>query len=509
MRTPKRVLPAAAMALVAAAAPAHDAPPPPPPPSIELVTPIDAGPVQVVSDEPVFNSDGFLFLAWSAPGSGRFSVEFELAAPGFEETLTTVEAVSTVWGARWDIPESAPEGRYVVTARLLDDGQAVVATDQADVVVVRGDDQGQASSALHLNRNVPSGHGFYDPPGRPPGTQLTFYGSEGAEQVRGFYSTTRRPQEPVWKACGHVAFGELYKTPYAPLRCSLQPGDSPEDVTLVGGIANETPAGEPPDPALDGSGMAVMAYPYVVRAPRLWLSYSDSHEGHDAPCNFLVIRTRDRRENPVWSVPVDLHLSGPRQVSFGDTPDTARLRSPRDGHGPAEDVSGCAGDVTSSQAFHGARRYPVHAELAGGTSRFEETVVGMVRADRAFVRAWIDADADDRFDSGETTDVLMFPSDPTISMRVIPRSPRRGSEVRLSGSLDGAGTCGEWRGLVLQARWGPETRWKPVEESFTGQFGDYVVPREIHKPVSLRLVTGELNDLCGRARSRAVRIVPR
>lgn len=491
-------------------------------PSIAIINPVDDGPVVVVSDKPTANSTTYSLVAWTADApEGDFFVEFVFEGSGYTLTLLPERRVGGTWSQPWwRVPEEMMDGPYLLTARLRRTTGELVAEDRVNVTV-RGSYNGGADpgSAVTGGAHVPPGNGFYDPPGFRMGTYEYYFASAGTQQVRMVYSKTLRGGNPRWIRCGHAPTEP--EDPYAgyrnaSVRCALAAGDEPSQVTLLGGIANDTPPGAEPDPLRDGASTVTSPDPYIMRPTALWAEWADS-DGQPGGCYVIHVDARDQRRAGLWHAPIDLHLSGSSgEVSFGTVPWTDRLRAPDGGgHLSSQPARECLQDHRlSSQARH-SDGSSVHSEIVGGAGAMDglgNATAGVYTSAGPSTRftTWIDIDEDDVRDANEPSDVIVWHHDRTISLRSSRSVVPSGATVKLSGSLDGwVGTCNEGRLIVLHARRSRTHAWRQIAEVRTDMWGNYVVPRRIWRSTYLRVDGPYEGDFCEPAASRVIRVVVR
>jgi len=486
-----------------------------PEPSIAFINPVDAGPATVLSDKRTVNSSTYPLLAWTEGTTGTgFYVAFVFESATYRHSVSPMRPTDTLWQELWQVPDDMPDGPYTLSARLYGYGGDLLDEDRIEVTVTGANNGGaEAANTVFMNAPVPAGNGFYDPPGFRMGTRTTYYASHGTQQVRAFYSKTPRGEDPRWIECGDGAVAPEDDNPYATVRCTLVDGDRPSDVTLIGGIANDTPPGADPDPLRDGSSDSMIADPYVSRAGWIRLTWL-SNRSQPGDCYPIYVDARDQRGAGLWHAPVDLHLrGGTGEVSFGATPATDLVQAPRSGaHRVSEQVHACMGDpADQTQARHDGSDV-THTEFVGGAGvksslGASETAVFTTAGETTKLAAWVDVDADDYPDEGEPADVIIWRQDTTIALTASRRVARRGETIKFRGSLDGLGSyCNDYRAVELQARRSREQPWAKVADTSTDMFGHFLVRYRVRRSTYFRAVSDYGTDFCEDAASSSVRV---
>lgn len=212
----------------------------------------------------------------------------------------------------------------------------------------------------------------------------------------------------------------------------------------------------------------------------------DSAAATVGECELLTIVVR-ADNNPVPGANVDVHIQNPTGVSFCSD----SLRDP--------DAGGHADDSHSDGIRHG------ETETDGnGSVQFGVTSTTEGRTD---VTVWLDKTDDDLL-SGEPSSNASVTwqqvGDRSISLDANKRRVRKGSRVRLSGTITAAESCARDQVVKLLAR-RPGTRFRKIATKRSDAEGDYKFSVRVRKTKDYRTVT-PANGVCDKAVSRKVRV---
>lgn len=248
------------------------------------------------------------------------------------------------------------------------------------------------------------------------GREITIEGvaSAGAERVVFYYTkssagTTRASSQ--WTECGDITIDGSGESPQG-FRgtCTLSDPDQPNQVTGLAAVAVDCDrvAGcfEAPDPDAGDPGNPLGAdFPESGDAHRVFgfesrplVSIEPPETAEDpGTCQRLFLQISDQTGQPVGSVNVDVHLTGPTdQAEFCDPTDASPRSSPDSGEDHASDE----GDSRSSTHEDGTR----HTE--GTTNSSGRFIFGVVSPDEgdSTVFAWVDSTDDDARGPDENAD---------------------------------------------------------------------------------------------------------
>ena len=249
--------------------------------------------------------------------------------------------------------------------------------------------------------------------------------------VRLVYSISAPGTEPAWKDCDNSPVetgGEDEMTE----RCELASDDDPEEVNLVGAVANDTPTAPdgtplPFDAANNDSGDAHRVVPYRQNATTVVLQYEDGNgaaAGSPSPnqssaqatggCTPLLVGTfTDQKGRPIANLNVDSHAQGPSDaLKFASGGGTHAFKNPDKGthtsepaHACGTGANGTGGSSSGNQGDHEEQgEFDIkHIESTNNTNnqgkfifRLHSPVDGSTQ-----VVVFADEDADDQYCSSE------------------------------------------------------------------------------------------------------------
>jgi hypothetical protein len=228
----------------------------------------------------------------------------------------------------WEIPGSVPDGSHTLRARLFD-GDTFVTEDEVEVNI----DREAAGVRIDYPSNNSQQWGIFRPPGMTEFNgvvDVTF--SSGTEQVDLFYSTSAPGTEPEWNSCDATqqvgSFGEGAETPgQTRLRCDLDQGHGPENVTAVAAVAQvctEEPLLStcPPMQVLGFDDHAadahrVVTYEQIPSAVSLDVAGDrqialPADAGRCGPA--ITASVTDQNNRPISRANVDVHATGPQET---------------------------------------------------------------------------------------------------------------------------------------------------------------------------------------------------
>lgn len=360
-------------------------------------------------------------VAWARDIPSSALVEFEIEPTGENPATFTAERVASgdTWEAFVPLPASYTDGAtYTLRARLY----AGVPGDADEVA--------NAEMTIEVNQSAvppPSGEsvemtypdngealGIFSPKGKRPATVFDFAASDGTEQVRAFYTLSDPGTAPVWEeSCGSAVPDDQG---FGKVRCTLEEGHSPLDVSAVALVSNMgAPAPPtPPNAALDSSGDAHRVIPYLQQPRTIEIGGGAGNVTLSA-CHTMTAAVTDQNGRAVPVANVDVHADGPEdELHFGTRTDgpvadrTNAFQAPDAQHVSSENAKRCSDNTNlNRQGDHNSpgRDDVKHIESTDGTSDNGQFKFAL-RSDFAggtFVTVWADVDDDDLPDLSEAT----------------------------------------------------------------------------------------------------------
>ncbi|MDQ3915080.1 MAG: hypothetical protein M3323_07080 [Actinomycetota bacterium] len=325
-------------------------------------------------------------------------------------------------------PQGAPASNTAIVRVILysNNGATEVDRDDQTVIVNQHDDESSQLAAPTSRRNAAetvemtypintAGMGFFTQQGQPSVGTIDVTSSAGTDNVTAWYTTSPVGTEPAWDECSAPAAG--VPTPRAGetransadgVRCTLDSGVRPDQVTAMGAVAmdDESSAPNAPVSQAKNAGDAHRAVGFEQDPAAVFVS---SHTAVVADCSPLVtVRVQDSSGHDVSNAQVDVHAQGPSDnVAFNtDDADTDAAGDP-DPNDPPENHTTESGRDCSDESFGGTQgnhavgggfdrkhiestsrtddngefTYEMYSDVAGGTT----------------MTAWVDRDDDDRF----------------------------------------------------------------------------------------------------------------
>ncbi|HEX2058378.1 MAG TPA: hypothetical protein VHI71_08415 [Actinomycetota bacterium] len=386
-------------------------------PSIQFLNPSGyTAPPPTISDAQ--DADGFVHLvAWAREIPSQALVEFELQPTGQNAATFTADRVGNdTWEFFMPIPDSLPDGAtYTLRARLYSGvpGDAdEVANDEMAVEIDQSEIPPPMAETVELSYPDNGDRlGIFVPKGKLPVTVFDYAASEGTEQVRAFYTLSDAGTEPVWEeSCGSSTPDDQG---FGKVRCTLEEGHQPSDVSAVAIVSNKTSPPAPPNAALDDTGDAHRVLPYLQQPTSVEVVNGNATVDLST-CRTLTALLTDQFNRAVPAANVDVHADGPEdELHFGtrtnagaDTTDT--FQPPDNQHVSRENAKRCSDNANlNQQGDHNSpgRDDVKHIESVDGTSNSGAFRFAL-RSDFAggtFVQAWADVDDDDLADLAEAT----------------------------------------------------------------------------------------------------------
>ncbi|HEX2294816.1 MAG TPA: hypothetical protein VHN37_05855 [Actinomycetota bacterium] len=354
-------------------------------------------------------------VAWTKDVPSQALVEFEIEPPNENaSTFTATRVGNDTWEAFVPLPDSFVDGNtYRLRARLyagvpgdadeVDNQEIIVEVNQSPVPPPSGE-----SVEITYPDNG-SRLGIFNPKGKQPATVFDFVASEGTEQVRAFYTLSDPGNDPTWEeSCGFAAPNE---DGVGRVRCTLEEGHSPLDVTAVALVSNRAAPAPPapPNAALDTSGDAHRVLPYVQQPSTIEIG-NGNQSVTLSTCHYMTATVTDQFGRPVPAANVDIHADGPEDdLYFSSHADnTDAFQAPDNAHVSRENSRRC--ENNQNQGQQGDHNSPgrddiKHIESTAGTSNSGAFRFAL-RSDFAggtFIQVWADVDDDDLPDLNEAT----------------------------------------------------------------------------------------------------------
>ena len=328
----------------------------------------------------------------------------------------------------------------------------------------------------------------------------------------GYYTASAPGTEPEWVRCGRGAVegSPGSSTAGSSFSCLTKEGDNWRDISAALAVVNDAPFTDEPTSDLNGSSAAITVTPFRAK---LYLGLHMLDGSSPERCWRILAqvwsegRTKEDLDQPVARVPLDFHLvrNGGRG-SFALFDPTDVFRAPNASHGVAKGSGMCIEQLGRSTQFShegGA----AHIEIVGGTTAqndFEFGVMPKLPTDLS-LRAWIDQNEDDRYQSTEKSDELIWPDDTKLALRASPNPVARGGVVELAGRNDSAfSQCIRERLTELQER-NAFDQWEVVQSEYFYFSDDFSFLVDMNVDKTFRIVQPE-KEGCRRAQSRPLTV---
>ncbi len=365
-------------------------------PSIQFLNPSGYTAAMRVSDKRDENTSYHL-VAWASEIPSNPAVEFELATATLNHaTITAEQAGTDTWEGELTVPDTIPDGQYTLRA-ILYSGLVEVARSEETVTVQAG--AAEAETVELTYPEVGSQLGFYTPPSAPTNAVLEGVASEGARQVRAFYTLTEPGREPAWKACGSGSVGDDRNFR---ARCTLADADPFGRVKAVAVVANTTPPPSDPVVAADETGDAHRVIPYVQTPTALELAPQTAKVDTEDGCTTMTVSLFDQNGQEIANANLDVHAKGPDdQLRFGSIRgETDPFQAPDRGHTGTEPTVKCSPtDPDNQQGEHNVPAAPdlKHIETRSGTTNAGGFTFALRSQTRGgtLLQAWADSNDDD------------------------------------------------------------------------------------------------------------------
>ena len=403
----KKLVALFAMSLVAAVLPLSPAVAAP---AIELLNPSAYNTTPELSAKD--DGDGvYHFVAWVPQVPPSPFVEFEVGVTG--ATSITIEGqrvgTSDTWEAFHNL-SGLPDGANAVRA-ILYSGTDQFGEGDSQAVTINNSDLAPPPQAETVEIMHPTNGGqlgFFKPPTGRPNALMDVRTSLGdGLQVRVLYTKSRPGIEPTWIQCGAGDVLNKIATP----RCTLEEGDSPNQVTAVAATANLAPSPAPATPASDDSGDAHRVVPYEAIPSRVSIEPEALKEDVNVCLDpLMVAKAFDQQGRLLANPQIDVHAVGPTdQLQFAVISGrTDSFKPPDKGPHSEEDTRPCsetAADDKQGETNRVAAPDEKHIE-SDAEFRDEGQFKFSLRSDAiggTQVIAWADADDDDVQDPTEAS----------------------------------------------------------------------------------------------------------
>lgn len=379
-------------------------------PKIRFISPSPyGGQASAMSVSDKTDKDGAIHLAaWVQEVPASPIVEFEIVpATGNGVTLTATRVGSSdTWETFYDIPGTTSDGAYTFRA-ILYSNQSQVAVHEQTVTINNSDvPPPQQAETVEMTYPANAGEaGFFTPKGGKPNLVISATTSEGAQQVRGFYTTTRPGNDPVWQSCG---IASVSNENTVNLRCTLNGNDGTAAVSAVAVVANLTPPPADPQVAADQSGDAHRVIPYT-QVPSQVAVTPPSSKVDVATCTLLTAQVLDQRARPIAGINVDVHATGPSdQLRFGTTSGQGPFKPPDKGAHATENGLNCSNsNASNTQGDHNrpGQDDDKHIESTDNTNNSGRFSFALYADEKggSTVTVWADPDDDDTLGASEAS----------------------------------------------------------------------------------------------------------
>lgn len=399
------------------------------PPTIAFINPSDG--TSTVANDGQDADTAYHVNTWVANVPANPTVEFQLIDESTTPPGTTVIGSGTLrspdaFDLFWNIPDSLPDGDYVLKAILRSNG-VEVATAEQDVTVNHEDgdlplpDPADPASSIEIddpNNGAPLG--IYTTPGAEPTSSFVVAYTASADVVSfvAYYTITKPGTPPEWTECGGEDPDEANpdETQSGVVRCELAAEHSPSQLTGIALVPTSNPIQPVPvDDEFLGAADAHRIFPYSQEATTVSLSPETQNVTDLAKCAAITATVLDQNGEVIAGHNVDVHASGPSDnLNFdvgGEFSDASQAPD-QGGHGTAEEATECDADgVPSAGGEQGEHDDPAgndrkHIESVDGTND-DGTFTFALSTDVAGVTqvtAWADQDDDDQFCATEPFD---------------------------------------------------------------------------------------------------------
>jgi hypothetical protein len=336
-------------------------------------------------------SDNYHLVAWVTNVPPNAVVEFKYVPSGGSETRITPENTgATRVGADtfehfWTSAAMPADGTYTLRAQLFVSGQATPCDQDDETAAVVNDDAEQgpppASAGESIEITDPAngaGWGLYRAPDATAWTGVIRTKASGGDSAdptssettyhRAYYSVSAPGTEPVWKEC--TGSPSTSDDAADGIRCTLKDNDTPEEVNLVGAVANDYPFPGPITAenqaqfnSFNDSGDGHRVEPYRQDIDEVTLRFEDENgsavgtpAGNQASnqtvggCSpYLVATALDQNNKPVAGANMDSHAQGPSDgLKYASDANTSAFEAPNQAHNREEPAWDCEGGTTGS-----------------------------------------------------------------------------------------------------------------------------------------------------------------
>jgi hypothetical protein len=438
-------------------------------PTIQLLNPLDltadTSPdpgSPIVSDKATPANATYRLSAWTANAPVSAVVEFEIDTIPVQTITATRKVGTDTFEADWAIPSSVLDGPHQISAALFTQvGGEEIARDTESVTVLQGN-PGQAADNVDLVEPQLGGSlGFYKSPAAWS-TILQAVSSSGTTFVQFLYSKSAPGTEPEWTSCVKVKATAAANG----VRCDLKGDDTPDMITAIGAIANDSP--NPPQGAqyqaqFDRSTDTQRVFPYVQLPGGILLKPAKQKMAAGdigSVCSKLITATvTDQNGKLIVGANVDVHAVGPgdnTQFGLGLFDDGDASQPPDKGHSREEVGADCNGlspssDFIGTQGEHNIAGAPdiKHIETVPAGTNAQGTFSFQLLSDMkgtTQITAWVDQNDDDEQQFDEVTDTAAIgwgqpPGPEPYAVFLEPRAPyaNAGACVRFSLGIQQGG----------------------------------------------------------------------
>lgn len=327
-------------------------------PAIQFLNPSGHSSVVSTKDDGTNTTYHLVAAARAVPANPL--VEFKIKEGEGPETnvgIGTRVGLTDTFHMQWSTGDLA-DGTYTVVA-IMYNGALEVARDEEEVTVNNSDDtlppDPQSEAVEIVSPANGANAGFFQPIGETVAHTVMHVTSSddsglpslstGTDTVSAFYTKTAPGTEPEWVACGDGG-GEDEGT--TSIRCSLEEGDSPAQVTGLAAVADAAA------PVVGGSGDAHRVFSYTQIPTTIGLAPANQTGKAAGTCSDVVVATMlDQNGSPIAGLNTDVHAKGPTDDVLFDTVNNSENQPPDKAHSGPEPGWDCdAGEEAGEQGQH-------------------------------------------------------------------------------------------------------------------------------------------------------------
>lgn len=390
-----------------------------PPPSgvaIQFLNPSDHSDVVSTKDDGTNTTYHLVAVVREVPANATVEFKFQSGSDN-EVSIGIASRVGSTdtFEFHWSLAGVA-DGSYTLRA-LLFSGTAEVSRDEIDVTVNSEDETLDPTAETVEIVAPPNGNpaGFFQPLGADSAhtvvdvtssAELEFPStSTGTDSIDVSYTKTFIGEEPEWISCGSAGRSSSGSNS---IRCTLEEGDTPAQVTGLAAVAN--PAGSTFVP---GSGDAHRVFPYNQIPSAVALDPASQPGKTPGECADVITATiRDQNGAKIAGVNTDVHAKGPTDnLLFDDSGNNSSAhQAPDAAHTDPESAWNCEGEGTNGEQgqheFAPGNPDTKHIESTTGTNNAGQFLFQLFSPDgvgSTEIAVWADTDGDDLWCADEAS----------------------------------------------------------------------------------------------------------